>query len=201
MDIFVFFTLLAIGLHVLKRREQAQRIALLGLCLGKFQIEKLMQDVLGGYQRALSETEEQRQAQVWRHLETAEQTLSEQFNRFVLEFAKVPEPQARLSRLPLALPFLAQYVPASTLDLRKLLSLHAHGISQAAQNSPAQSPKRKAFLLSAELMLMQHSCHWFCRSKMVASARLLARHQTAYAQVLEAVAPSTRLAYRQLIGN
>ena len=201
MDIFVFFTLLAIGLHVLKRREQAQRIALLGLYLGKFQIEKLMQDVLGGYQRALGETEDQRQAQVWRHLETAEQTLSEQFNRFVLEFAKVSEPQARLSRLPLALPFLAQYVPASTLDLRKLLSLHAHGISQAAQNSPAQSPKRKAFLLSAELMLMQHSCHWFCRSKMVASARLLARHQTAYAQVLEAIAPSTRLAYRQLIGN
>jgi len=201
MDIFVFFILLAIGLQVFKRREQAQRIALLGSYLGKFQIEKLMQDVLSGYQRALGEAEEQRQAQVWRHLETAEQTLSEQFNRFVLEFAQVPEPEARLSRMPLALPFVTQYVPASTLDLRKLLSLHAHGISQAAQNSPAQSPKRKAFTLSAELMLMQHSCHWFCRSKIVASARLLARHQTAYAQVLDAVAPSTRQAYRQLTGN
>ncbi|MDD2844351.1 MAG: hypothetical protein PHT57_05295 [Rhodoferax sp.] len=201
MDIFVFFALLAIGVQVFKRREQAQRIALLGSYLGKFQIEKLMQDVLGGYQRALGEAEEQRQAQVWRHLETAEQTLSEQFNRFALEFAKVPEPQARLSRLPLALPFVSRHFPASTLDMRKLLSLHAHGISQAAQNNPAQSPKRKAFVLSAELMLMQHSCHWFCRSKMVASARLLARHQTAYAQVLEAVAPSTRQAYRQLTGN
>lgn len=201
MDIFVFFALLAIGVQVFKRREQAQRIALLGSYLGKFQIEKLMQDVLGGYQRALGEAEEQRQAQVWRHLETAEQTLSEQFSRFALEFAKVPEPQARLSRLPLALPFVSRHFPASTLDMRKLLSLHAHGISQAAQNNPAQSPKRKAFVLSAELMLMQHSCHWFCRSKMVASARLLARHQTAYAQVLEAVAPSTRQAYRQLTGN
>jgi hypothetical protein len=201
MDIFVFFILLAIGLQVFKRREQAQRIALLGSYLGKFQIEKLMQDVLSGYQRALGEAEEQRQAQVWRHLETAEQTLSEQFNRFVLGFAQVPEPEARLIRMPLALPFVTQYVPASTLDLRKLLSLHAHGISQGAQSSPAESPKRKAFTLSAGLMLMQHSCHWFCRSKIVASARLLARHQTAYAQVLDAVAPSTRQAYRQLTGN
>lgn len=201
MDIFVFIILLAIGLQVFKRREQAQRIALLGSYLGKFQIEKLMQEVLGGYQRALGEADPQRQAQVWRHLEATEQTLSEQFNRFVLEFAKVPEPEARLSRLPLALPFVTQYVPASTLDLRKLLSLHAHGISQATQNKPTQPAKRKAFRLSAELMLMQHSCHWFCRSKMVASARLLGRHQTTYAQVLDAVAPSTRQTYLQLTGN
>jgi len=201
MDTFVLFILLAIGMHVLKTREQAQRIALLGSYLGQFQIEKLMQDVLGGYQRALGEADAERQAQVWRHLETTEQTLSEQFNRFVLAFAKIDEAQARLSRLPLALPFVTQYFPASTLDLRKLLSVHAHGINQAAQNNPAQPPKHKAFTLSAELMLMQHSCHWFCRSKMVASARLLARHQTAYAQVLDAVAPSTRLAYTRLIGN
>jgi len=201
MDIFVLFILLAIGAHVLKTREQAQRIALLGSYLGKFQVEKLMQDVLSGYQRALGENDETRQAQVWRHLEPTEQTLSEQFNRFVLEFANVAEPQTRLSRLPLALPFVSQYFPASTLDLRKLLSVHAHGIAQAAQNRPGQAPKSKAFTLSAELMLMQHSCHWFCRSKTVASARLLARHQTAYAQVLAAVAPSTRQAYRQLIGN
>ena len=201
MDILVLFTLLAIAVHVLRRREQAQRIAMLGLYLGKFQIEKLMQEVLSGYQRALGEAEEQRQAQVWRHLETAEQTLTEQFNRFVLEFAKLPEPQTRLSRLPVALPFVSQYFPASTLDLRKLLSLHAHGIGQAAQNNPAQPAKSKAFTLSAELMLMQHSCHWFCRSRTVASARLLAGHQTAYAQVLNAVAPSTRKAYLQLTGN
>lgn len=201
MDTFVFFTLLAIGVHVLKTREQAQRIALLGSYLGKFQIEKLMQDLLNGYQRALGEADEERQTQVWRYLEPAEQTLSEQFNRFVLEFAKVAEPQARVSRLPLALPFVTQNFPGTTLDMRKLLSVHAHGITQASQNDLTQSPRRKAFTLSAELMLMQHSCHWFCRSKTVASARLLARHQTAYAQVLEAVTPQTRQAYFQLIKN
>ncbi|WP_363717446.1 hypothetical protein [Rhodoferax sp.] len=188
-------------MHVLKTREQAQRIALLGSYLAEFQIEKLMQDVLGGYQRALGEADAERQAQVWRHLETTERTLSEQFKLFVLEFAKVAEPQARLSRLPLALPFVSQYFPASTLDLRKLLSVHAHGIALAAQNSPDQPLKSKAFTLSAELMLMQHSCHWFCRSKTVASARLLARHKTAYAQVLASVTPSTRQAYLKLTGN
>ncbi|PKO61503.1 MAG: hypothetical protein CVU24_08405 [Betaproteobacteria bacterium HGW-Betaproteobacteria-18] len=201
MDIFVFVTLLAIGVHVLRSREQAQRIALLGSYLGKFQIEKLMQDLLNGYQRALGETDEERQMQVWRYLEPAEQTLSEQFNRFVLEFAKVAEPQARVSRLPLALPFVSQHFPDTTLDMRKLLSVHAHGITQASQNDQTQSPRRKAFTLSAELMLMQHSCHWFCRSKTVASARLLARHQTAYAQVLEAVTTQTRQTYFQLIKN
>ncbi len=200
MDIFGFVILLALGMHFFKAREQAQRVALLGSYLGKFQIEKLMQDVLGGYQRALGEASQTRQDQVWHHLEPSEQTLSEQFNRFVLEFAEVPEPQARLSRLPLALPFVIEHLPSMTLDMRKLLSVHAHGISQVVQNSLALAPKSKAFMLSAELMLMQHSCHWFCRSKMVASTRLLARHQTAYAQVLSAVAPSTRQAYAQLVG-
>ena len=46
---------------------------------------------------------------------------------------------------------------------------------------------------------MQHTCHWFCRSKNVASARLLARHQTHYHQVLAAVSEKTRMQYTQLI--
>lgn len=49
--------------------------------------------------------------------------------------------------------------------------------------------KRRAFTMTAELMLMQHTCHWFCRSRTVASMRLLARHKTAYEQVLQSVAP------------
>ena len=32
--------------------------------------------------------------------------------------------------------------------------------------------------MSAELFLMQHTCHWYCRSRAVASARMLARHKT-----------------------
>ena len=76
----------------------------------------------------------------------------------------------------------------------------AHGIAQAANNRQAQSPKGKAFIVMAELFLMQHSCHWFCRSRLVAHARLLARHQTPYEKVLNSVAPQTRQAYCALVG-
>ena len=200
MEIYVVVTLLAVGMHVLKSREQAKRIALLGAYLAKFQIEKLMQDVLDGYQRALGEADEGRQAQVWRYLEQAEQLLGEQFSRFVLEFAKVAELAARGSRFALALPFVAQVFPASTFDMRKLLSVHAQGISQAVNNQLAQTPKRKAFTVTAELLLMQHSCHWFCRSKTVASARMLARQKTTYADLLAGVAPATQRAYARVMG-
>ncbi|MDD2809112.1 hypothetical protein [Rhodoferax sp.] len=200
MDIVVI-VLLGIALQIFKAREQAERVALLGSYLAKFNIEKLMQDVLGGYQRALGEADAERQAQVWRYLAPQEQALSEQFGRFVLEFAQVYEARARVSRLPLALPFVSLAIPSSTFDLRKLMSVHGHGISQAVANAQGLPAKRRAFNVMAELLLMQHSCHWFCRSKLVASARLLGRHQTAYAQVVEAVSPETRRAYTNLIGQ
>ena len=69
------------------------------------------------------------------------------------------------------------------------------------KNDAGRSPKAKAFTLSAELFLMQHTCHWFCKSKTVASARMLARHKTSYQQVLDAVSPQTRNAYRELTGQ
>jgi hypothetical protein len=56
-------------------------------------------------------------------------------------------------------------------------------------------------MLSAELFLFQHTCHWYCRSKAVASARMQVRHQTPYAQVLAAVSPATRQAYSALLGR
>jgi hypothetical protein len=43
--------------------------------------------------------------------------------------------------------------------------------------------------MSAELFLMQHSCHWFCKSKAVASARMLVRHKTSHEQLIAAVSP------------
>ena len=57
-----------------------------------------------------------------------------------------------------------------------------------ASEDPA-GPRARTVL--AELYLMQHTCHWFCRSRTVASMRLLARHKTAYEQVLQSVAPAT----------
>jgi hypothetical protein len=48
---------------------------------------------------------------------------------------------------------------------------------------------------------MQHTCHWYCRSKTVASARMIGQHQTQYLQALVAVSPETRSAYCALIGR
>jgi hypothetical protein len=201
MELLVVFALLALVVQVFKAREQTQRIALLGGFLGKYRVEKLMEDLLTGYQRALSEADEDRQAQVWRHLEPTEQNLNEQFNRFVLAFAEVYSAQARVSKLPVALPFVSLALPAATFDLRKLLAVHGRGISQAVANAQGLPLKRKAFQLMAELLLMQHSCHWFCRSKLVASARMLARHQTTYEQLLENVSPQTQQAYATVLAG
>ncbi len=200
MEILVGLFLLGFVLHTFNVRDQRVRIALLGTHLGRYRIEKLMEDLIQGYLRALGESDSQRRAAIWSMLSTAETELIEQFNAFVLEFSNVTEPQARVSRLAIALPYATNWLPSYTFDMRKALSIHAHAIAQAASNRLGQEPKGKAFTLMAELFLMQHSCHWFCRSKMVASARLVARHKSPYAQVLDSVAPQTRQAYCALVG-
>ncbi len=195
MDFFIAFSLIAFGVYALKSADQKRRIALLGSHLGQYEIEKLMAHLTEGYLRALGEPDLARRAQIWQLLDTTEAALCEQFNRFVLAFSKVEESQTRVSRLTLALPHADKLFPQATFDLRKVLSIHAQGLTQAVQNSANRSPKDKAYTLSAELFLMQHTCHWFCRSRAVASARVLARHQTSHSQLVQAVAPATRQAY------
>jgi hypothetical protein len=195
MDFFIAFSLIAFGVYSLKSADQKRRIALLGSHLGQYEIEKLMAHLTEGYLRALGESDPARRAQIWQLLDTTETALCEQFSRFVLAFSKVEATQTRVSRLAVALPHADKLFPQATFDLRKLLSVHAQGLTQAAQNSANRSPKDKAYTLSAELFLMQHTCHWFCRSRAVASARVLARHKTSHSQLLQAVAPATREAY------
>jgi hypothetical protein len=81
------------------------------------------------------------------------------------------------------------------------LAIHAQGLGGVVANTHGRSRKDQAWTLSAELLLMQHTCHWYCKSKTVASARLLARHHTSYEQVLAAVSPDTRAAYGRLVGG
>lgn len=200
MEIFVLAMLIATGAYTLKSKDERRRIALLGSHLGNYQIEKLMETLTEGYLRALAENDPVRREQIWQLLDSAELKLCDQFSRFAVEFSKVDALQARVSRLPVSIPFADKLFPGATFDLRKVLSIHAQGITQAAQNGLERTPKGKAFALSAELFLMQHSCHWFCKSKAVASARLLLRHKTTYEQVLASVAPDTRQAYCALLG-
>ena len=159
-----------------------------------------MESLTDGYLRALSEADPSRREQIWQLQASTEASLCDQLKRFVADFSKLDEEQTRVSKLPMALPYADKIFPTATFDMRKALEIHAQGISRVASNTAQRSPRDKAYTLSAEMFLLQHTCHWFCKSKIVASARMLGRHKTSYEQVLASVAPETRRAYNKLIG-
>jgi hypothetical protein len=190
----------ALGFQFLKMQDQRRRILLLAQHLNQHQIEKLMQTVTEGYLRALDAKEQVRREQIWASLQGAEQDLGRQFKRFAEDFAKVWNDQTQVSTLGWAFPYADKLFPRQTFDMRSLLVVHAEGIGAVVDNPDQRSPRDKAYTLMAELLLMQHSCHWFCRSRAVADARMVTRHQTRHAQLLEAVSPGTRAGYVQVTG-
>ena len=192
--------LIAVGLYILKMKDQRRRVRLLAAHLGNFQIEKLMETLTSGYSRALGESDSIRRDQIWQLLNTSETQLVEQFQRFSAELGKLNAPDVRVSLIPVALPFADRLFPGRTFDLRRAIAIHAQGLADVCSNDVQRSHRDKAFTMSAELFLMQHTCHWFCRSKTTASARLLARHKTSYAQVVASVGAQTRQAYSALVG-
>ena len=200
MDFFLLLALAATGAYLLNAQQQRRRIALLGQHLQPYQIERLMETLTQGYLRAMGEQSAERRQQVLDLLASSEAQLCEQFERFANDFQKVPVPLARVSRLPLGLPFALQWFPAASFDMRAAVAIHARGIARATRNEAALLPGDKAFVMTAELLLMQHTCHWFCKSRTVASARVLARHKTPHAQLVASVSPETRAAYTALTG-
>jgi hypothetical protein len=126
-----------------------------------------------------------------------EQQLASEFPRLALEFAKLPAPVTRAFKV--SLPFVDQLSPKTTFDMRRMLEVHAQGIERAVNNQQGLAPKARAFRMMGEMFLMQHSCHWFCRSKTIASARIVAQHQTRYEQALDAASPETREAYFSVV--
>ena len=198
MDWMGWLLPLALG-WMLQRRAQQQRIVVLAQVLGRFQVEKLMETVADGYLRALGETDPERARQVWNMLELAEHTLRDQVQAVAQAFDAVDARAAHFSTLPVDLP-LAQWLwPRHRADLRALLHIHASGISRVVDNAAGLARRDQAYMLTAELLLLQHSCHWFCRSKATASARLRARHGTPHAQLLAAVSAPTRAAYTGML--
>ena len=200
MEILILLAL-AVGVFILKNREQHKRIALLSSALSRFEIEKLMESLMDGYLRALGEERTERQAQVWGYLGAQEDKLCAQFQQFADAFAQVWADDALVSKLPIAMPWAHKLFPVQTFDVRQAFLLHAKALDRALHPAQPLDAKDRAFTVTAELMLMQHTCHWFCRSQAVASARLLAQHKTAYQQVLAAVSPATRAAYQALTGR
>lgn len=196
LDTLELISLLAVAgmaLHWLNQQDRRQRTALLASHLQPFQIERLMQQLTDSYMRALGEDDPVRQAQVLQLQDDAEQQLARQFQALAQSFAQVPAPQART--LKWALPGIEKVLPQTTFDTRRVMQIHAEGMARAVHNASGLAPRDRAFTLMAEMLLMQHSCHWFCRSKTIASARMLAQHKTRYEQALAAVSFETRQAY------
>jgi len=194
-----FLLTLALGLAacwVIKARQQQRRIALLARFLSRYSIEKNIETVTQGYLRALGEDDPVRREQVFGLLKASEQALCQQVTQFAADFAVTDAASTRVSKLPVWVPFASHL--AASFDMREALRVHAQGICRAIE-SDAASPRDRAFAISAELFLMQHTCHWFCRSKLVASARMLSRHRTSYDQLVTSVLPQTRLEYLGIV--
>jgi hypothetical protein len=197
MEFISLLFILATGIHWLNVQGQRKRTALLAEQLRPFHIEKIMAQLTGAYMRALGESDSERQQHILQLQDAAEHQLASEFQSLAREFAKLPAPVTRGFKL--ALPYIDQLSPKVTFDMRRLLEVHAQGIERAVRNAQGLTPKERSFRLMGEMFLMQHSCHWFCRSKTIASARMVAQHQTRYEQALDAVSPQTREAYLAVV--
>jgi hypothetical protein len=204
MEILLVAVPLVVVWTLAVRAEQAQRVLLLASHLGRYRIEKLMEALSEGYLRALAEKDAERQRALWSTLSLTEANLLDEFNRFVVDMAGVWPEKALVSRIPQAVPRATLLFPQATFDLRKMLAIHAKALDRlvarpVGEDNP-QARRDRAFTFTAELLLIQHTCLWFCRSQTSASARLLARHGSSYAQVLGAVSSQTRADYCALAG-
>ena len=197
MEFFSLLLILATGIHWLNTQGRRKRTALLAEHLRPYQIEKHMEQLTSAYMRALGEADLERQLQILQLQTNAEQQLAQEFQSLALEFAKLPAPVTRAFKL--ALPFVDQLSPKACFDMRRAIEIHAQGIERAVNNLQGLPPKERSFRMMGEMFLMQHTCHWFCKSKTIASARMLAQHQTRYEQALDAVSPETRQAYLDLV--
>lgn len=201
MDTFLLGALLLGGFWIFKRRDEQQRIVLLSGLLSKYRVEAHMAQLTDGYLRALGEADPERSAPIWRNLAATEAALQTELQQLTADLKDLWGERQRVSRWPVSVPMATRLFPQYSFDLHALVALHAQGLAAALRNDEGLSTRDRAFRATAELLLFQHSCHWFCRSKTVASARLLARHQTRYEQVLAAVSPATRQAYGALVGR
>ena len=185
-----------IALWIVRARQQQRRIAILARYLSGRNIEKNIETLSQGYSRALGESDAVRSEQVWGVLRGTEDVLCRQVRQLAVDFASVEPTSTRVSKFPIWLPRSPAF--DRSFDMREALRIHSRGICRAIEEQGA-SPKDRAFTILAEMLLMQHTCHWYCRSKSVASARMLASHRTSYEQLVGAVLPQTRQEYLGLV--
>ena len=201
MDLILVFLPVAVALVIARRAEEQQRVALLGGHLRPLHIEQHMEQLTETYLRALGEPDPARAEAIWQNLAATESALQDDLRRLANALQEVWGERMRVSRWPIGVPHATRFFPQASFDFRALVALHAQGFADVLRNEAGLDRRDRAFRATAELLLFQHSCHWFCRSKNVASARLLARHRTSHEQVLAAVSPATREAYGRLVSG
>ena len=196
VDFLLLLPIALVALWIARARQQQRRIAILARYLHGHDIEKNIETLSQGYSRALGESDAARSEQVWGVLRGTEDALCRQVRQVAEDFAGVEPAATRVSKFPFWLPRSPAF--DRSFDMREALRMHARGICRAVEEQGA-SPKDRAFAILAEMLLMQHTCHWYCRSKSVASARMLASHRTSYEQLVGAVLPQTRQEYLGLV--
>lgn len=198
MDV-ALITLLTIAViwQVSRVRYQRAHIALLGRHLANFQLERHMETLTQGYTRAIHEETETRQLQVLETFAQTERAVAAQIQSLANAMQKENAQACSMGTLSFYVPYAELLFPAKMRDFRKLLDIHASGLRHVVDNENRWDLKTRAYHLSAELYLLQHSCHWFCKSRAVANARLVVRHQVHHQKVLDSVSDVTRSAYLQ----
>lgn len=193
----IAFTLLVAfaAWHALRMRYQRGHITLLSRHLTNLRLEKHMETLTQGYARAIGEESESRRLQVLETFAQTERAVAAQVQSLADAMQRETPQAAAMGMLPFCVPYIEHVLPAATRDFRALLRIHAAGLQHVVENAEQLDPKRRAFHLAAELYLFQHSCHWYCKSRGVADARLILRHQVQHQKALESVSDVTRAAY------
>lgn len=196
MDFFLILLLTAIVWQLMRARYQRERIAILARHLANMNLERHMETLTQGYDRAIHEESESRQRQVLETFLQAENAVATNVQSLAQSMQKESAPDTGMCPLPFCVPYVERMAPATSLrDFRALLQIHAAGMREAIAPDAYSDPKTRAFHIAAELYLLQHSCHWFCKSRGVADARLLLRHKVEHKKVIESVTHTTRAAY------
>lgn len=201
MDTTVTLLAAFVAWLMLRTHYQRARITLLGRHLSNLQLERHMETLTQGYTRAIQEDSETRQLQVLENFAQTERAVAAQAQSLADAMQKENRQAASVGTLSFCVPYIERFLPTMTRDFRKLLHIHAAGLRHLVDNEDGFDPKTRAYHLSAELYLLQHSCHWFCKSRAVADARLVLRHQVDHKKVLSAVSATTRNAYQQWLQN
>lgn len=195
MDIVLSLLMLAVTWKMLCLRYQRDRIVFLRERLARFELERHMETLTQGYLRAIHEQDATRQRQVLDSFAPTEDAVARQAQTLADTMRTESAEATAMGRFAFCVPWVERVFPALTRDFRQLLQIHADGLRRVVDDREGRDAKERAFHLSAELYLFQHSCHWFCKSRTVADARLVARHQVTHQKVLESVSEATRAAY------